>query len=612
MSDTPHDRLAHWLDASSQGQHPADPAGLEPDVVEAVYALRPDLAPPPRVSIDDILAGLTEGPLAPTAAAHATEQREAAALAAFLDSDTPDDAELDSEPLEAIYALRPDLAPPPRVSMDDIFGSVTEGPFAAPDNIVSLPIAAHAQEPAAAPASEGGASNVVSLSERRRAWWALPGLGALAAAAAALLVVQPISLNEPAPMDLALDANRYEQAAPTAAPEPTSTAAPAGGDAYREQAPAAAATEGTTGRAPASGPGKAEEKPADVTGGAHEAKDNAADNTVLDGNLSASRSDDVATRERQSAVLEPSEDPVPELAPAPEAEPEPKPEPEPVEEASAGSLAGLLDELAENEAEELSEGEMADQLNSLGYIGDAVAENDEGDFEDAEVFADTPVVASVPSGGESYGGARLESEAVTGASRPGRVNRRNNGIFSAGSRGAEADAPSAPMAETIAEDMEDAPADDFDWSSRDASELRLEDVRERPESMTDLRTEAARSFQAAPDVTAGRPELAAAYAAADALVAQQELSAARAVLDPFRRSSDPDVVLDVAWRRCVLHLQQGFVVPAIAALDEGLQVVGGDTRLRARALYQKGQLLERRGDVAGATAAYAEAARLRR
>jgi len=54
-------RLAEWLDGHPGTDPPLD---LDPEVVEAVYALRPDLAPAPRVSADDILAELATGPLA--------------------------------------------------------------------------------------------------------------------------------------------------------------------------------------------------------------------------------------------------------------------------------------------------------------------------------------------------------------------------------------------------------------------------------------------------------------------------------------------------------------------------------------------------------------------
>ena len=53
--------LADWL-ASNPGAEP--PEGVDSDVIEAVYSLRPDLAPAPRVSMDDILGLVTAGPLA--------------------------------------------------------------------------------------------------------------------------------------------------------------------------------------------------------------------------------------------------------------------------------------------------------------------------------------------------------------------------------------------------------------------------------------------------------------------------------------------------------------------------------------------------------------------
>jgi tetratricopeptide (TPR) repeat protein len=54
------EQLARWLEANP-GTRP--PEGMDPEVIEAVYALRPDLAPPARVSVDDILASIETGPL---------------------------------------------------------------------------------------------------------------------------------------------------------------------------------------------------------------------------------------------------------------------------------------------------------------------------------------------------------------------------------------------------------------------------------------------------------------------------------------------------------------------------------------------------------------------
>ena len=70
--------LSRWLD-QPPGTDPPDT--LEPDVIEAVYALRPDLAPAPRLSADDILASVTSGPLALSAHSETPEPSDALAKA---------------------------------------------------------------------------------------------------------------------------------------------------------------------------------------------------------------------------------------------------------------------------------------------------------------------------------------------------------------------------------------------------------------------------------------------------------------------------------------------------------------------------------------------------
>lgn len=55
-------QLAAWLDGQL-----AEAPGIDPEVLEAVYALRPERAPAPRVWPEDILAEITAGPFAPVA-----------------------------------------------------------------------------------------------------------------------------------------------------------------------------------------------------------------------------------------------------------------------------------------------------------------------------------------------------------------------------------------------------------------------------------------------------------------------------------------------------------------------------------------------------------------
>lgn len=59
--DTQARRLAEWLAAPAGTDPPED---LDPEVLAAVYALRPDRAPAPRLGIDAILASVSSGPFA--------------------------------------------------------------------------------------------------------------------------------------------------------------------------------------------------------------------------------------------------------------------------------------------------------------------------------------------------------------------------------------------------------------------------------------------------------------------------------------------------------------------------------------------------------------------
>jgi hypothetical protein len=68
-------RLAEWL-ASPVGTPP--PEGIDDDTIGAVYALRPDRAPRARLTIDDILSTVRDGPFAPAEADEATEMAEPA------------------------------------------------------------------------------------------------------------------------------------------------------------------------------------------------------------------------------------------------------------------------------------------------------------------------------------------------------------------------------------------------------------------------------------------------------------------------------------------------------------------------------------------------------
>jgi hypothetical protein len=173
----------------------------------------------------------------------------AVALAQWLEDHpgTPPPPDLDPEVVQAVYALRPELAPAPRLSADDILASVTRGPLADPRvSAESLTGSVEGAEvvpfPHRSPAGEAGTGEVgtgevregagparrSSRQSRLLRWIGGPGgIGmALVAAATILLVATPILKSDPA-----------QQGGETA-----STLAPASRDASREEAsPAAAA-----------------------------------------------------------------------------------------------------------------------------------------------------------------------------------------------------------------------------------------------------------------------------------------------------------------------------------------------------------------------------------
>ncbi len=70
--------LMEWLEAN-QGEVP--PAEVEPEVIEAVYALRPDLAPKPAVDVSMILDKIESGPFADNKNSSDTVQNNLVSLA---------------------------------------------------------------------------------------------------------------------------------------------------------------------------------------------------------------------------------------------------------------------------------------------------------------------------------------------------------------------------------------------------------------------------------------------------------------------------------------------------------------------------------------------------
>lgn len=155
-----------------------------------------------------------------------TEETEARLLAEWLATPpgTPPPEGLSASAVQAVYALRPDRAPAPRITIDDVFSTVTTGPYAAAGR--------RGQARAASGATPVDRSPARRPAPSARRWWAAPAVGLALSAALAAIVVIPVAGhyfsrgNEQVSQEVA-----RSDAAPMAAPasEPVEAPAPVGG-----------------------------------------------------------------------------------------------------------------------------------------------------------------------------------------------------------------------------------------------------------------------------------------------------------------------------------------------------------------------------------------------
>jgi len=198
--------LAQWLGGVPDG---TVPESLDPEVAETVFALRPEYAPAPSVTIEAVLASLTDGPLVDPAIGEA--------LRGWLEAGpgTPPPDILPIGIVEAFYALRPDMAPAPRLGIDDILDSVTEGPFAPAQQTADVIELAPPMRQVAAPLPSTDQAQETARSRAHRRWWAAPSLTVAAVAATTIFFVGPMSdrASESPPSQ----ARKFAPAAPSAA-----------------------------------------------------------------------------------------------------------------------------------------------------------------------------------------------------------------------------------------------------------------------------------------------------------------------------------------------------------------------------------------------------------
>lgn len=185
-----------------------------------------------------------------------TPEEQAQKLARWLDE--PTDAsvrdELDADVVEAVFAIRPDLATAPRVSANEILGLITEGPLATPEAAAPVaPVGAASDGVLEQEADEEPGAAVIPITSHRRwvPWAAASGVvGLMAAAALAVIVIVPSTLiltggpeQADAPM-ASLEAEAPARPAATSTPspappeaEPVAMADPYQGDAVADLGP---------------------------------------------------------------------------------------------------------------------------------------------------------------------------------------------------------------------------------------------------------------------------------------------------------------------------------------------------------------------------------------
>ncbi len=568
-------QLARWLE-----EHPGatPPEGLDPDVLEAIYTLRPDLAPAPSFTIDDILADITAGPFAPISAEPGAE---IAQLAELIEIDRSD-----------------------------------------------------VQPPADAPA-EPQTPTVVDLSteRRRRRPWLWTGVGAMAAAAMALFVVMPF-VEQGVP-DLMSQAEQADLPAVPPAVDSIST--------IPELATPVVTAERKA-KADRGVPSPDAAAPAQPTGGILDdmsgragsgAASGVAAGPALAGRSSSSASTTTAGKVRTRDELAhaaggqgleattqpaPAEDPpagwyTPSTTtPAPRAAAAPEPEPtmladeggerddqgaynvlteeaeeeslyQPMDASTDGALAGATAskelEHAEDDLLEIAGSERASSSGDSFRSVDEDREQEQREGRDDEA--------------DDYDEA-AEYQFDAGASAA-RVETARRGLDLTDTRSAGRSTPRTRRSDN--ESVEAPPA-----APAEAIAMGLDELRSQANPL-DYHSRWYETDPALDDTT--RAQLAAANSQVQAAIVAGEPSAALGALQPLTSSAHPRVVQDVSYHIATLHLQSGRVSSALAAVSTGLAASSSPTVFRSRLLALLGSIHEELGDNSQAHDAYQQA-----
>jgi hypothetical protein len=542
-------QLARWLD-----EHPgsAPPEGVDPDVLETIYALRPELAPAPSFTIDDILADITCGPFAPSGAEPIAVAEQDIAPEVIEDEDEDEDE------------LEPDTA------------------------VVDL-----------------------ATERRRRSPWLWSAAGAVAAAAMALIVATPF-------LDGGITDEAFyiqEAATPTAAPtsaasipelteeepaaEPVAEPDDQPAELPRRQAPAR--LEGASAESALTLDGDREAEDREELGAlgyiaAGESKDGlgagrdlgvtrAADGRwASPGGGSPTDGLGVAPIEAPEAPAPPPAEPSPAATPVSGPEYAPAPSASPSQAAAAAPAPDVADFYDRSVADMLDDDAGWVEAEEEEARGSSVArrENGEKRKEAERERADE---------GEAE---LIMTEERLSASR----TRRSRGGFGGLQGLASKSSPEPRMAELDEDAVAPAPA------TGSSAGLSLDQLRSQANP---LDYDASWYLHHPSLDAATRARVAATYGQAQASIVGGDPAAAIAQLEALLGSGQPDLLQDLRFRIATLQLQRGQLSAARSSVQAGLAVSSAPTVYRSRLLALLGGILEEQGDASGAYDAYRQA-----
>jgi len=488
----------------------------------------------------------------------------------------PTDA-VDADVAEAIYALRPERAPAPRVDLDDVFRAVEDGPFARGGAVVDLPVRLDSSSvPAVAldttEDDDQPDTNVVSLADerRRRPWWAATGIGAVAVAALALIFAVPSMTMLRSPNDMA--------------------------EAPMVEAPMAEREELRAGPSARKG--------------------------TLDGQIAGQTTSTASSLDEAFAASEPAPAAKAVASASVEAAPSfdtARPHAEPPGMSGQRSASGGA----------MSSGAAArDDLEGSAYGWDQGAPPEE---EAESLELDPPAPATVAAAADQIStelesasrGAPSRSRAGEGGLAPQKARALKQKKELKDTPDADADAAPGAALEPLDDYAEEATgsADYFDEEAEDDSDLSntggllntgsglAVGNNSRSVDLQSLRTQAVRSSASPSRSSLGSlyAEVRAADEAAAKALSDGDITGAVRALDALMAHADPNVVMDTAYAIGDLLRNNGRQDLALAYVARGLGVAGGSDSQRGRLLGLRGQILESRGDRTGARRAYERA-----